>query len=106
MMILMMIEDLLADLGCESTATAATIDKALALIDAQTFDVVMLDMNLNGNQTYPVADALAARNVPFVFSTGYSVHSIRDEYRDRPVLMKPFRGEELGDALARLLAND
>lgn len=106
MLILMMIEDLLADLGCESVATAATNDKALAMIDAQTFDVVMLDMNLNGNQTYPVADALAARDVPFVFSTGYGVDSIRDDYCDRPVLMKPFRGDELGDVLARLLAND
>ena len=73
MMILMMIEDMLADLGCESVTAAATVDQALALIDAQTFDAAMLDMNLNGNKSYAVADALAARGVPFVFSTGYSV---------------------------------
>ena len=72
MMILMIIEDMLADLGCESVTAAATVDQALALIDAQVFDAAMLDMNLNGNKSHAVADALAARGVPFVFSTGYS----------------------------------
>ena len=70
---------------------AATVDQALALIDAQVFDAAMLDMNLNGNKSHAVADALAARGVPFVFSTGYSGQDMRDGYRDRPVLKKPFR---------------
>jgi CheY-like chemotaxis protein len=104
MLILITIEDMLADLGCESIATAATVDKALALIDAYTFDVAMLDMNLNGNKTYSVADALATRGVPFVFSTGYSGHDMKDGYRDRPVLKKPFRDQELSEMLTRLLA--
>lgn len=103
MLVLLMIEDMLADLGCESVTAAATIKQALTLIDAETFDVAMLDMNLNGNQTYSVADALALRGVPFVFSTGYSGHDIRESYRDRPVLNKPFRDDELGDVLTRLL---
>lgn len=103
MLVLLMIEDMLADLGCETVATAATVNQALALIGAQTFDVAMLDMNLNGNQTYAVADALAAQGVPFVFSTGYSGHDIRDGYRDRPVLKKPFREDELRGVLAGLL---
>ena len=50
----------------------------------------MLDINLNGNKGHDVADALAARGVPFVFSTGYSALDMRDGYRDRPVLKKPF----------------
>jgi CheY-like chemotaxis protein len=103
MLVLIMIEDMLADLGCEFVTAAATINRALALIEAQIFDVAMLDMNLNGEQTYSVADALAARGVPFVFSTGYSGHDIRDGYRDRPVLKKPFRYDELSDVLSRLL---
>lgn len=45
----------------------------------------------------------AARGAPFVFSTGYSGHDIRDGYRDRPVLKKPFREDELSDVLGRLL---
>jgi len=76
MMTLMLIEDMLADLGCESVATAATAEQALALIDKQVFDAAMLDMNLNGEKSHAVADALAARGVPFVFSTGYSGNDI------------------------------
>ena len=56
MMVLMLIEDMLADLGCESVTVAATVDQALALIDAQVFDAAMLDMNLNGNKSLDVAD--------------------------------------------------
>ena len=104
MMVLMMIEDMLADLGCESVTAAATVDRALALIEAQAFDAAMLDMNLDGIKSHVVADALAARGVPFIFSTGYSGRDMRDGYRDRPVLRKPFRYEELVGILTHLLS--
>ena len=103
MMILMMIEDMLADLGCESVVTAAKVDQALALIDAQVFDAAMLDMNLNGAKSHSIADALAARGVPFIFSTGYSGDDMREGYRDRPMLKKPFQYQELVKILTRLL---
>jgi hypothetical protein len=64
----------------------------------------MVDVNLDGRKSYPAADALAARGVPFLFSTGYSGESLDDGYRDRPVLGKPYRKEQLVEALARLLA--
>ena len=103
MLILMMIEDMLTDLGCTSVTAAATVDQALALIDAEIFDVAMLDMNLNGNKTHSVADALIAGAVPFVLSTGYSGLNLGDAYRDRPVLKKPFMNEQLVEVLRRLL---
>jgi CheY-like chemotaxis protein len=103
MMILMLIEDMLADLGCESVTAVATVDQALALIGAQVFDAAMLDINLNGNMNLDVADALAARGVPFVFSTGYSTLDLVDGYGDRPMLKKPFRYEELVEGFTRLL---
>ncbi len=103
MMILMLIEDMLGDLGCESVATAATVEQAIAHIDAQVFDAAMLDMNLNGDKSHSVADALAARGVPFFFSTGYSGHDMRDGYRDRPLLKKPFQNEKLVEIFACLL---
>ena len=74
------------------------------LIDAQVFDAAMLDINLNGNKSHPVADALAARGVPFVLSTGYSGLDMIDGYGDRPVLKKPFPYEELVEILTRLLS--
>jgi CheY-like chemotaxis protein len=104
MLVLIMIEDMLADLGCASVITAATVNQAVLLIEAQNFDVAMLDMNLNGNDSYAVAEALAARDVPFVFSTGYSGADIRDGYCDRPVLRKPFMDEQLVGILTQLLA--
>lgn len=102
MLVLIMIEDMLGDLGCKSVMSAATVDKALALINAQAFDIALLDMNLNGEDSHPVAEALSARGVPFVYSTGNTGHSLRDGYSDRPVLKKPFKYEELTAILARL----
>jgi CheY-like chemotaxis protein len=104
-LVLMMIEAMLADLGCESITTAGTVDKALALIDAQIFDVAMLDMNLKGNAGHSVAQALVACGVPFLYATGNNGHEMRDGYLNRPVLKKPFKEEEMGETLRRLLSD-
>ena len=88
MLVLIMIEDMLADLGCKSVTSGATVEKAVALINAQVFDVAILDMNLNRNDSHAVADALAARGIPFVYSTGNTRHGSRDGYSDRPVQEK------------------
>jgi hypothetical protein len=72
-------------------------------MDAQVFDAAMPDVNLNGNKSYTVADALAARGVPFVFSTGYSDHDMREGYREQPILKKPFMREQLAEILIRLI---
>ena len=104
MLVLLMIEDMLTDLGCESVIAAATVDKALALIDAQVFDAAMLDMNLNGNDSNPVAEALIAHGVPFAYSTGNTGLGMRDSYPDQPVLKKPFKYEALVEIFTRLLS--
>ena len=103
-MILMMIEAMLADLGCKSITAAATVDQAIALIEEQVFDAAMLDVNLKGDNSRPVADALAARGVPFLFSTGNSGHHTMDGYEDRAILRKPFIFEGLAAKFADLLA--
>ena len=81
--------------------TAATVDQAVSLIEEQDFDAAMLDVNLKGDNSRPVADALAARGVPFLISTGNGGHHTMADYEDRPVLRKPF----LEDALAAILTN-
>lgn len=103
MLVLLNVEDMLADLGCTAVSAAANADQALALIAAQSFDAAMVDVNLDGRKSYPVADALAARGVPFVFSTGYSGESLDYGYRDRPMLGKPYREVDLVEALTQLL---
>jgi CheY-like chemotaxis protein len=95
MLILMAIEDMLVDLGCHAVTAASTVANALALIDAQAFDVVMLDANLGNETSEPIADALAARNIPFFFATGYSDHGADGKYRDRHILRKPFQLADL-----------
>ena len=102
MLVVMMIEDMLSDLGCKSVTSAATVDRALALINAQVFDAALLDVNLNGNDSHPGAEALSTRGVPFVYSTGNAGQNLRDGYSDRPVLRKPFKYEELAAILTRL----
>ena len=103
MLILMMIEDMLGDLGCESVAVASKIGQAITLIDDQVFDTAMLDMNLNGIESYPVADALMARDVPYFFSTGNSLTNMKDGYRGQDVLKKPFTFEQLSNMFSRSL---
>lgn len=104
MLVLMHTEDMLADLGCEAVTAAATVDQALALIDSETFDVAMLDMNLDGCRTHAVADALDAHGVPFVFATGYTAVDMGNGHQDRPVLNKPYPPRKLVEALTVLLA--
>lgn len=103
MLILMMIEDMLGELGCKSVTTAATNEQAISLIGTQSFDAAMLDMNLNGQKSQVVADALVIRGVPFVFSTGNSSHDTWDGYAHHAVIRKPFLFNELKTALTQLL---
>jgi CheY-like chemotaxis protein len=103
-MVAWLLEDMLADLGCAVVGPAGSVNQALAMIDAgEAIDVAVLDVNLNGQTSYPVADALAARGVPFVFSTGYDKDRLLVDYRIFPVLQKPYHQSELGDTLAKLL---
>ncbi|MBZ3695432.1 MULTISPECIES: response regulator [Phyllobacterium] len=103
MLILMMIEDMLSDLGCTSVTTAASNEQAIILIGAQSFDAAMLDMNLNGQKSQRVADALISHKVPFVFSTGNSSHDVWDGYANHAVIRKPFLFNQLVDELTKLL---
>jgi CheY-like chemotaxis protein len=103
MIVAWLLEDMLADLGCAVVGPVGSVNQALAMIDAEAIDVAVLDVNLDGQTSYPVADALAARGVPFVFSTGYDKDRLLEGYRTFPVLQKPYHQSELGDTLAKLL---
>lgn len=95
----MLLEEFLDELGCEVVATASRLEDALEKAGALMLDVAVLDVNLAGKVSYPVAEALQARGVPFVFSTGYGAGGLPDAMRGAPVLSKPFRQENLAEAL-------
>ena len=104
-LIAMNVADMLDLLGCVVVGPVERVGEALAAVKAAggAIDVVVLDVNLAGQPSFPVADALAERRIPFVFATGYGACGLRDDLRDRPVLQKPFKLRELGRALADLL---
>ena len=104
-MIRMLVEDMLTDLGYTVTAQAARVDEALKAAQRADIDVAILDLNLNGHATFPVAELLAARGTPFIFATGYGEHGLPDAFRDRPLLKKPFQIDGLKRMLDAALAS-
>jgi len=104
MMVVMLVETILEECGC-TVIPANSVNAALALIEAGRFDAAILDVNLDGADSYAVADALAARDVPFIFSTGYGARGMRPGYERRPVVPKPYRPEELIEVLAAAMEN-
>ena len=103
-LIAMLAEELLGELGCVIHAVASNIPKALALVEAGGFDLALLDVNVARERVFPVAEALAARNIPFVFASGYGEQGLRDDFKSRPLVGKPYSGDHLEKALLAALA--
>ena len=103
MMIAMLIEDMLDEFGCKLVGPATNVPRALELIGKESIAVAVLDLNLDGKDTYAIADALQRKNVPFIFATGYGSTGLRQEYGNRPVLQKPFQARDLETALTEAL---
>jgi CheY-like chemotaxis protein len=102
-MVTMMLGDMLNEMGCTVAGTAAKLEEALAMARSLAMDFAILDLNLDGQLTYPVADALAERGVPVIFSTGYSANALPKRYGAIPSLRKPFQTRELERAVVRAL---
>ena len=103
LMIRMLLEDMLGELGYTVAAEAARVEEALDAAKNAEFDIAILDVNLNGQPVSPVADVLVARGTPFVFATGYGERGLPEPYRDRPTLKKPFQMEGLKQMLESAL---
>lgn len=89
-----LLADMLCEIGYTVAAEAASIDEALEATRKTDFDLAILDANLEGRSVSPIADALVARDIAFVFVTGYDDHGLF-AYRDRPTLKKPFQIDAL-----------
>jgi len=97
-----MVEEL-AKLGVETIGPASTVKRALDLIEhCGPLDAAMLDIKLRNEMTFPVADALRARGVPFVFTTGYNQKIIPDGYKDVVRYEKPFDVAEVARVVAQI----
>jgi CheY-like chemotaxis protein len=99
LMIRMLLQDMLTDLGYTLAGEAGRIDEALELAKRAQFDVAILDVNLNGQPISPVVEVLIERGLPFVFATGYGQRGVPEPYRRTPTLQKPFQVEALALAI-------
>ncbi len=90
-----LLRDLLVDWGFEPTEPFFRLEDAVAAAKCGHYDGAILDMNLNGQPVYPLAELLASQSVPFIFLTGYSQHAVDDRFAAYPILQKPVAPESL-----------
>jgi CheY-like chemotaxis protein len=102
-MVGLLIEDMVLDFGGAVVGPAARFDCALQLARDADIDVAILDINLAGTLSYPIARVLRERGIPLIFATGYGESVLSTEFRDHPVLAKPFARKEFDEALSAAL---
>jgi two-component SAPR family response regulator len=98
-MIALHMEDMVADLGHEVAATAMRLPEALDLARRCDCDFAILDVNLAGVMSFPVADVLSHRGVPYVFATGYGSGGVEPPYNEHTIMRKPVGPGELSRAI-------
>jgi CheY-like chemotaxis protein len=103
-LIAMMVKEWLDELGCETVGPAATVKKALGLIDAGALDAALLDVSLGNQDCAPVADVLRERGVPFALATGHSGGDLAARYPEALSLPKPYDFAGVQGVVERLLA--
>ena len=94
-----LLEDTLSGFGCRVIGPASTVEAGLELIRTQRIEAAVLDVNIDGLPVFPIADALAAKGVPFIFATGYGRAGVADRHGERSVLEKPYESRSLRHAL-------
>ena len=101
-LVLMLLEDMLVEMGHSIVGAASELDEAIELAKNAAYDVAIIDINLKGQRTFPVAEIVLERGLKLIFSTGYGESSIEPKFSSNPLLQKPFDDRALGDALAKL----
>ncbi len=98
----MLLGSIVETLGYDVAANVTDVTAGLQCAQTGWFDLAILDVNLNGVGSFPIADALTARNIPFLLSSGYSLKELPERFRKCQILQKPFGEEELKYALQKL----
>jgi CheY-like chemotaxis protein len=101
-LVAMLLEDMLLDLGAKVVMVAASIENALALLQDESIDAAVLDVNIEGQRSFPVADALIARGIPFAFATGFGDGILPERYASVPVIQKPYSVDDIERMLQTL----
>lgn len=104
-MIAMAVEAVVVDAGGTVVDIAATLDQAMLATQSADFDAALLDINLNGDTSFAVADVLRERGIPYAFVTGYGRQMVPQPFSDAPVLTKPYARGDLIRVLAEIAPN-
>ncbi len=97
----MLLEDFLGDLGYALPFVASTVGQALKILETRPITFAILDINLGGEKSFPIADDLDARGIPYIFMSGYGAAGVPERLQNRYVLQKPYGAEDLKKALAQ-----
>jgi CheY-like chemotaxis protein len=104
LLIAMLVEQMVEDLGYAVVGPALTVEEALSLIEREPIDCAVLDMNLGqGVSSTPIAEALHLKGIPFMFASGYGSKGAIENLSAAPILNKPFLTQDLEKALHRIL---
>lgn len=98
--------EVMEGLGFSVVGPVATIEQALDLLREGAFDGAILDVNLSGTLIFPVAEALAERDIPFILTSGYEATGLPDRWRDRPHLRKPVIERDLAQLAGHVFSID
>ena len=101
--IAMLMEEMLQDMGYDVAATASRLDQAEGLAREGCIDFAILDINLAGEESYPVAEILSERNIPFTFMSGYGPSGLAARWATSEIVSKPISPALLADTLKRIL---
>lgn len=96
-------EAALSQEGAQVIGPLVTVPDAVKAAEIEDLAGAVLDLNLRGQMSYPIASVLERRGIPFLFATGYDTARLARKFRGRPCLRKPFTGHALTAALRRLL---
>jgi DNA-binding response OmpR family regulator len=99
MTIAMLIEEMFEELGFEVAGTSMRLESGLQLAQTVEADLAILDINLDGKPSFPIADVLRSRGIPFFFATGYGTRGLNAYYAGTPTLKKPFLFKDLESAV-------
>jgi CheY-like chemotaxis protein len=101
-LVAMLVEDMLTSMGHDVAAVVSRMGEALQVAKVGSFDFAIVDVNLDGTPSYPVAELLTSRGIPFVFATGYGLQGRGSKYADVPTLSKPFLSEDLAKLVSEV----
>lgn len=102
-LVALLLQSYLEEMGVGDVTLAHRLDAGLDAARNQAFDLAVLDVDLNGEKSFPIAEVLRERRVPFVFSSGFGAPAVAEWYPDAITLTKPYARQSLEEALGKAL---